>query len=166
MDTLLFSPDFDDRYGTGKITSRIGVQSDAVTFTRTFDFLQSTKTIIEQRTISCVLVDEAHFLTKDQVKQLSDVSDYLGIPVLAYGIRSDFRGEPFAGSQYLLVWADTLTEIKTICHCGRKAIMNSRVDEQGQVVWEGEQVQIGHDYVSTCRKHFKEGITNNKRRAL
>ena len=109
--------------------------------------------------ISCILVDEAHFLSKDHVRQLSDICDYQGIPVLAYGIRTDFRGELFPGSEYLLAWADKLSEIKTVCHCGRKAIMNLRINEKGQVVSEGEQVHIGHDYVSVCRKHFKEKIT-------
>ncbi len=158
MNTLLFAPDFDDRYGVGKITSRIGLQSDAIIFSKTFDFLAATKKVVSDgQVISCVLVDEAHFLTKEQVQQLTDICDYMNIPVLAYGIRSDFRGELFQGSQYLLALADTLTEIKTICHCGKKATMNSRVDQSGKVVWEGDQVQIGHDYVSTCRKHFKEG---------
>ena len=159
MQTLLFAPDLDHRYGVGKITSRIGLQSDATIFSKIFNFFEATKKIVQtDQVISCVLVDEAHFLTKDQVNQLTDISDHLNIPVLAYGIRSDFRGELFEGSQYLLAWADTLTEIKTICHCGKKATMNSRVDQQRKVVWEGNQVQIGHDYVSTCRKHFKEGV--------
>lgn len=158
MQTLLFAPDLDDRYGLGKITSRIGLQSDAIVFSKAFNFLTATQEVLQQgQTISCVLIDEAHFLTKDQVYQLTDICDELNIPVLAYGIRSDFRGELFEGSQYLLAWADTLTEIKTICYCGKKAIMNCRVDAQGHVVKEGNQVQIGHDYVSTCRKHFKRG---------
>jgi thymidine kinase len=163
MQTLIFAPQLDDRYGAGKVTSRIGLQSDAVIFDKKFNFSDYAKEALSSHSLSCVLVDEAHFLTKDQVKQLSDISDYLSIPVLAYGIRSDFRGEPFEGSQYLLAWADKLSEIKTICHCGRKATMNSRVDEQGNVVWEGAQVQIGHDYVSTCRKHFKEGVVSREK---
>lgn len=158
MQTRLFAPDLDHRYGVGKITSRIGLQSDAIVFSRNFNFLSAIKEALQtEKTISCVLVDEAHFLTKDQVYQLTDICDELNIPVLAYGIRSDFQGELFEGSQYLLAWADTLTEIKTICYCGKKAIMNCRVDAQGNVVKEGDQVQIGHDYVSTCRKHFKRG---------
>lgn len=163
MKTLIFAPQLDDRYGLGKITSRIGLQSDAVIFDKLFNFSDHVKDVLDSQSLSCVLVDEAHFLTKDQVKQLSDVSDYLSVPVLTYGIRSDFRGEPFEGSQYLLAWADELSEIKTICHCGRKATMNSRVDEKGDVVWEGAQVQIGHDYVSTCRKHFKEGVVSKEK---
>ena len=160
METLLFTAGFDDRYGVGKITSRIGLQSEAVVFDEAFNFLDYMKHHQHSaKKISCILVDEAHFLSKDHVRQLSDICDYQGIPVLAYGIRTDFRGELFPGSEYLLAWADKLSEIKTVCHCGRKAIMNLRINEKGQVVSEGEQVHIGHDYVSVCRKHFKEKIT-------
>ena len=163
MKTLLFTPEFDDRYAVGQITSRIGVQASATTFNDQFNFFDHVKNILASgKDISCVLVDEAHFLTRDQVSQLSHLCDQLLLPVLAYGIRSDFRGEPFEGSKYLLTWADSLNEIKTICHCGRKATMNSRIDENGKVVWEGSQVQIGHDYVSTCRKHFKEGVVSKE----
>lgn len=163
MDTMLFTPELDDRYGIGKITSRIGVQSSATIFNSQFDFYDCVKNTLESgQDIHCILIDEAHFLTRTQVQQLSDICDKLNLPVLAYGIRSDFRGEPFEGSKYLLTWADNLTEIKTICHCGKKATMNSRVDHEGNVVWEGDQVQIGHDYVSTCRKHFKEGVVAKK----
>lgn len=158
METLLFTAGFDDRYGVGKITSRIGLQSDAIIFDEQFDFLKFiTEKTQKIKKLSCILVDEAHFLTKKHVRELSDVSDYLKIPVLAYGIRTDFRGELFSGSAALLALADKLSEIKTVCHCGRKAIMNLRIDENGHVVSEGAQVHIGHDYVSVCRKHFKEG---------
>lgn len=160
METLLFTAGFDDRYGVGKITSRIGLQADAIIFDETFDFLEYMENYLaatDASKVSCILVDEAHFLTKEHVRQLSDISDYLDTPVLAYGIRTDFRGELFSGSQYLLAWADKLSEIKTVCHCGRKAIMNLRIDENSEVVSEGAQVHIGHDYVSVCRKHFKEG---------
>lgn len=161
MQTLLFTPELDNRYEVGQITSRIGVQSSAITFNEKFNFFDYVKkTQGSGQELSCILVDEAHFLSKTQVRELSDICDQLNLPVLAYGIRSDFRGEPFEGSQYLLTWADSLTEIKTICHCGKKAIMNSRVDQDGNVVWEGSQVQIGHGYVSTCRKHFKEGVVS------
>jgi len=161
METLLFTAGFDDRYGVGKITSRIGLQTDAIIFDKTFNFLEFIVSHLRTTTkLSCILVDEAHFLTKEHVRQLSDVSDFLGIPVLAYGIRTDFRGELFSGSEHLLAWADKLSEIKTVCHCGRKAIMNLRIDENGKVVSEGEQVHIGHDYVSVCRKHFKEGVVS------
>ena len=160
METLLFTAGFDDRYGVGKITSRIGLQSDAIVFDEALNFLEFVVSYLPGAPkLSCILVDEAHFLSKAHVRQLSDVSDFLGIPVLAYGIRTDFRGELFPGSEYLLAWADKLSEIKTVCHCGRKAIMNLRIDENGKVVSEGEQVHIGHDYVSVCRKHFKEKNT-------
>lgn len=157
MDVLLFTPGIDTRFGAGKIASRIGLDANAVTFDKAFDFYEA----IEQaktRTphLKCILIDEAQFLTKDQVKQLARVVDQLDLPVLAYGLRSDFRGEPFEGSQYLLVWADNLAEIKTICHCGKKATMNIRLGVDGKKVVEGQQVQIGGNeaYVAVCRKHF------------
>lgn len=161
METLMFTAGFDDRYGVGKITSRIGLQSDAIVFDASFDFFEFiTHQLRSIQKLSCIFVDEAHFLTKEHVRQLSDVSDRLNLPVLAYGIRTDFRGELFPGSQALLAWADKLSEIKTVCHCGRKAIMNLRIDENGEVVLEGDQVKIGHNYVSVCRKHFKEGVVS------
>lgn len=157
METLLFTASFDDRYGVGNITSRIGLQAEAIIYDEEFDFLEYVETyLMESSRVNCLLVDEAHFLTKEHVQQLSDICDYLDIPVLAYGIRTDFRGELFSGSRYLLAWADKLSEIKTVCHCGRKASMNLRIDKNGAVVSEGEQVHIGHDYVSVCRQHFKE----------
>lgn len=159
MRTLLFTAKLDDRYGVGKITSRIGLQSDAMVFEAGFNFFEAiTHYLATEKKLDCILLDEAHFLSKEQVRQLSDVCDTLNIPVLAYGIRTDFRGELFPGSAALLGLADKLTEIKTVCHCGKKAMMNSRVDEQGKVVWEGEQVKIGHNYVATCRQHFKQGV--------
>lgn len=163
METILFTPSLDDRYEKGNITSRIGLQGDAVCFDKESSIYQEVKATIDGgRDLSCVLIDEAQFLTKEQVQQLADICDDFKIPVLAYGIRSDFRGEPFEGSKYLLAWAEELSEIKTVCHCGRKATMNSRVDENGKVVWEGDQVKIGHNYVSTCRVHFKKGIVSKQ----
>ncbi len=108
--------------------------------------------------VHCVLIDEAQFLTREQVFQLGDVTDRLNIPVLAYGLRTDFQGEPFEGSKYLLAWADNLKEIKAICHCGTKATMVVRFDASGEAVREGSQIEIGGNdrYVSMCRKHFKE----------
>lgn len=158
MRTLLFTPLIDTRYEIGTITSRIGLASDAIVFDNTFDFYSYVKKRIKDpEPIKCVLVDEAQFLTKDQVFQLSNVADTLNIPVLTYGLRSDFLGEPFEGSRYLLAWAEELNEIKTICHCGRKATMNARVDEKGRMVRSGAQVQIGGNdlYVPLCHKHFK-----------
>jgi len=160
MDTLIFAPSVDNRYGEGVVTSRIGIQSDAILFTKDSDIISEIRAqCLHNPNIKCVLIDEAQFLTKSQVYQLCQVTDDMNIPVLAYGLRSDFLGEPFEGSQYLLTWADLLIEIKTICHCGSKATMNMRIDEQGQPVREGEQVEIGGNerYVSVCRRHYRLG---------
>jgi len=157
MDTLLFIPAIDNRFGTGKIHSRIGLHADAISIDDHFDMYEYTRNqLLENPKLTCVLVDEAQFLKKEQVKQLCRIVDELNLPVLAYGIRSDFLGEPFPGSLYLLVWADNLVEIKTICHCGRKATMNARIDSQGHIVKSGEQIQIGGNerYIAMCRKHF------------
>ena len=157
MATLLFTPAIDTRYGKNTIASRIGLTADAISFDPSFNlFLFTENEYRNNQNIKCVLVDEAQFLSKQQVKQLTQITDQLNIPVLTYGIRSDFLGEPFPGSQYLLVWADNIIEIKTICHCGKKAIMNARIDENGQMIKAGNQVQIGGNerYVAMCRKHF------------
>ncbi len=158
MRTLVLAPAFDDRYGAGKVTSRIGIETEATTFTRDTNLFALAKASHTEKSLHCVLIDEAQFLTRDQVFQLSDVTDKLNIPVLAYGLRTDFQGEPFEGSKYLLAWADNLKELKAICHCGSKAIMVLRMDENGNAVTEGSQVEIGGNdrYVSMCRKHFKE----------
>lgn len=158
MDTIMYTPSVDTRYGTNKISSRIGLESNAISFDTAFNlFTDAKKQITANPNIACILIDEAQFLTKQQVLQLTDIVDELDMPVLAYGLRSDFMGEPFEGSKYLLIWADNLVELKTICHCGRKATMNTRMDEQGQVVKAGEQIQIGGNerYISMCRRHFK-----------
>jgi thymidine kinase len=157
METLLFTPSLDKRFGENTISSRIGLKSEAVSFDHTFNFFEYTKKhLVTHPGTACVLLDEAQFLTKKQVMELGMIADQLNLPVLTYGLRTDFRGEPFEGSQYLLAWADNLNEIKTICHCGRKATMNARMDEQGKVIKTGEQVQIGGNerYVAMCRKHF------------
>ena len=157
MNTPLFTPDFDNRFGTGKITSRIGLDSHAIKFSRTFDFFTHTqKSLDTVPSLKCLLIDEAQFLTKPQVSQLCEVVDELSLPVLTYGLRTDFLGELFEGSQYLLAWADEITEIKTICHCGSKAIMNARINDCGECVREGAQIEIGGNdrYISLCRKHF------------
>jgi thymidine kinase len=160
MDTLLFTPVIDNRFAAGKIASRIGLVNDAISFDRTFNFFdyieKAQKTLPK---LKCILVDEAHFMTKDQVMQLAQVVDNLKLPVLTYGLRTDFRAEVFEGSQYLLSWAEELTEIKTICHCGSKATMNARIDKQGKIVREGEQIEIGGNdrYIALCRKHFVGG---------
>lgn len=159
MQTMLLCPIIDDRAGAGRIQSRIGLAAEAVPFERTQDLLELVRAEHARRKLACVLVDEAQFLTTDQVYQLTEVADELGIPVLAYGIRTDFQGNLFEGSQRLLAWADKLIEIKTICHCGRKATMVLRVDSSGKAVREGDQIEIGGNdrYVSVCRRHFKEG---------
>ena len=161
MNTLVLAPELDNRYGVGKVTSRIGLEADAQTFTPERDLLNLISTAHANKTLHCVLVDEAQFLTRDQVYQLGEVTDSLDIPVLAYGLRTDFRGEPFEGSKYLLAWSDNLRELKAICHCGAKATMVIRLDETGNPVKEGSQVEIGGNdrYVSLCRRHFKALLT-------
>jgi len=158
MDTLLFTYAMDTRYGPGLITSRIGLQKQAITYDRDFDFFCYVK---GAKSVYCVLVDEAQFLAKKQVDQLGEVVDKLDIPVLTYGLRTDFQGNTFEGSQRLLAIADILTELKTVCHCGRKATMNMRIDEHGKKITQGEQIEIGGNerYVSVCRKHFNRGIS-------
>jgi thymidine kinase len=158
MSTLILAPSLDDRYGVGRVTSRIGLEASATTFTRADDLLEIVEVCVKEEQVHCVLIDEAQFLTKEQVFQLSQVTDQLGIPVLAYGLRTDFQGEPFEGSKYLLAWSDNLTELKAICHCGRKATMVVRLDENGNAITSGSQVEIGGNdrYVSMCRRHFIE----------
>ena len=160
MNTLVMAPALDDRYGAGKVTSRIGLETEATTFRPEQDLLDIVKSKLDESPLHCVLIDEAQFLTKEQVFQLGDVSDKLNIPVLAYGLRTDFQGEPFEGSKYLLAWSDNLKELKAICHCGSKAIMVVRMDERGETIREGSQIEIGGNdrYVSMCRKHFKENF--------
>ena len=160
MSTIVLAPAFDDRFGKGKVTSRIGIETDATTFTSDMNLLDVVTAAHEEAQVHCVLIDEAQFLTRDQVFQLSELTDKLNIPVLAYGLRTDFQGEPFEGSKYLLAWSDNLKELKAICHCGRKATMVLRMDEEGNAVTEGSQVEIGGNdrYVSMCRKHFKEAF--------
>jgi len=158
MSTLILAPDFDDRYGVGKVTSRIGLESVATTFGSNEDLFRLIRARDLESPLHCVLVDEAQFLSKEQVHQLGEVTDELRIPVLAYGLRTDFQGEPFEGSKYLLAWADSLVELKAICFCGSKATMVIRLDSEGNAVAQGSQVEIGGNdrYVSMCRKHFKE----------
>ena len=158
MHTLILAPRLDDRNGAGKVTSRIGLESSATTFSPDEDLYKLISTESAQEGLNCVLVDEAQFLTREQVFQLGEVTDELNIPVLTYGIRTDFQGEPFDGSKYLLAWADNLKELKAICFCGNKATMVIRLDEEGNAITQGSQVEIGGNdrYVSMCRKHFKE----------
>jgi len=158
MTAAIYTAALDDRYGVGKVSSRIGLSMDALVFDSQLDFFQSCSALRQQGPLDCVLIDEAQFLTKTQVKQLTEVVDRLNVPVLAFGLRTDFLGETFAGSQALLAWADKLIELKTVCHCGRKANFVVRLDEQGRAATAGSQVQIGGNdrYVSMCRAHFKE----------
>jgi thymidine kinase len=159
MDTLLFTPSIDTRYGQGKITSRIGLNTDAISIDSQFNLFEHTQAKLSKNPkITCVFVDEAQFLSKQQVEQLTEIVDTLNLPVLAYGLRNDYRGETFEGSLYLLIWADNLVEIKTICHCGRKAIMNTRIDANGKAIRAGSGVHIGgnESYIAMCRRHFKE----------
>lgn len=159
MRVAILTPRLDDRAGTGVVASRIGLRADAVAFERGDDLERWVREDIAARgKLDCVLVDEAQFLTRAQVWQLSEVVDALRIPVLCYGLRTDFRGELFEGSQYLLAWADEMSEIKTICHTGKKATMTVRVNEQGLAVQDGPQVEIGGNerYVSVSRAEFKK----------
>jgi len=157
MHPLLFTPRLDDRYEVGVIRSRIGLEAKAETFDRESDLFEAVRHRLGQQNVHCVLVDESQFLTRDQVFQLTEVVDRLSIPVLCFGLRTDFQGELFEGSRYLLAWADRLQELKTICHTGEKATMVVRVDEQGYALREGSQVEIGGNerYVSVSRREFK-----------
>ncbi len=161
METLLMTVSFDDRFGKGKIASRIGLEAPALLFDGKTDMAGLILEQVEKGKVDCVLIDEAQFLSKEQVWQLSDIADIHGIPVLCYGIRTDFQGQLFEGSKWLLAWADKLNELKTICHCGRKAGMVLRVDENGKPIREGAQVEIGGNdrYVPVCRRHFKEAMS-------
>jgi thymidine kinase len=158
MNPLLFTPALDDRYEVGVIKSRIGLEADAVTFRKEDDLFESVKKVLHEQNVHCVLVDESQFLTRDQVFQLTEVVDRLTIPVLCFGLRTDFQGELFEGSRYLLAWSDQLEELKTICHTGKKATMVVRVDDEGYALLEGSQVEIGGNerYVSVSRKEFKD----------
>ena len=159
MRTLILTPRLDNRAGEGIVASRIGLKASAVTFTGGDDLAALVRQALAAKgKIDCVLIDEAQFLSKAQVWQLTDVVDSLKIPVLAYGLRTDFRGELFEGSQYLLAWADNLIELKTICHSGKKANMVVRVDANGRAVTEGPQVEVGGNelYVSVSRPEFKK----------
>ncbi|MCC4633166.1 thymidine kinase [Xanthomonas dyei] len=159
MRTLILTPKLDHRAGSGVVASRIGLRADGRAFDRDTELQQLVeRDIAAQGALHCVLVDEAQFLSRAQVWQLSEVVDRLRIPVLCYGLRTDFRGELFEGSQFLLAWADELEEIKTICHSGSKATMTVRVDAQGHAVQDGPQVEIGGNerYVSVSRPEFKK----------
>ncbi|EYU16120.1 thymidine kinase [Photorhabdus aegyptia] len=165
MRTLVFTAEIDTRFEKGKVKSRIGLSADALLFSQQTDIGELIRNENNQAKVHCVLIDECHFLTKVQIEQLCKVTDYDDIPVLCYGLRTDFRGELFSGSQYLLAWADKLVELKTICHCGRKANRTLRLDSEGVVICDGEQVDIGGNekYVSVCRKHYMDAVCEVKK---
>jgi thymidine kinase len=166
MRTLILVPALDTRYGEGVVGSRIGLRAQGRRVARDEDLWAVVESDVGARgPLHCVLVDEAQFLTRAQVWQLSDVVDRLDVPVLAYGLRTDFRGELFEGSQALLAWADSLVELKTICHTGKKATMVVRVDDRGRAVKEGPQVEIGGNdrYVSVSRAEFKKVMAGESR---
>lgn len=163
MATMLFTAAVDDRGGHGIIRSRIGLVADAVPFGAQTDIEAAVVAEQSARPLGCVLVDEAQFLSRAQVDQLAAVCDRLGIPVLTYGLRTDFRGELFEGSARLLAIADKLVEIKAVCECGRKATMNLRIDADGAPVRDGAQTEIGGNdrYVALCRRHFFERLAGS-----
>jgi thymidine kinase len=160
MRTLVFAPAIDTRAGLGRIRSRIGLEADAEVLSATDNLFARVQREHGISPIACVLVDEAQFLTPAQVTQATDVADDLGIPVLCYGLRTDFQGKLFPGSAALLAIADDIIELKTICHCGRKATMNLRTDPTGKALREGAQVEIGGNerYVPMCRRHYKAAL--------
>ncbi|ROR14848.1 thymidine kinase [Erwinia sp. JUb26] len=168
MRTMVYTAEFDNRFGAGRIGSRIGLSSPAQLYSHETSLFNEIKAENLIEPIHCVLLDESQFLTRAQVKELAEVVDQLDIPVLCYGLRTDFRGELFSGSQYLLAWADKLVELKTVCHCGRKAGMVLRLNEQGKPFKEGAQVQVGgnESYVSVCRKHYYEALESGSSRAI
>ncbi|RNJ63641.1 MAG: thymidine kinase [Porphyrobacter sp. IPPAS B-1204] len=160
MATMLWTAALDSRSG-GLVKSRIGLESEAHKFAPDTDLWAAVSAAHKVQPLDCVLVDEAQFLTPDQVWQLARLADEGGIPVLCYGLRTDFQGELFPGSAVLLGIADALVELKAVCHCGRKATMNLRVDDSGAAVRQGQQTEIGGNdrYVALCRKHFSEALS-------
>ncbi|WP_039016997.1 thymidine kinase [Halocynthiibacter namhaensis] len=162
MQSYLLTYGFDDRAGTARIASRIGIGADADTFTPGEDMYAKIKARLDQGPCACIFIDESQFMTKDQVWELARAVDDLKVPVMCYGLRVDFRGELFPGSAALLALADEMREVRTICHCGKKASMVLRMDENGHPLMDGAQVQIGGNetYVSVCRRHWREAVEN------
>ncbi|PTV95558.1 thymidine kinase [Rhodobacter aestuarii] len=160
MDTLLITARLDGRAGEGQIASRIGIGAKASCFSETTDMFDLIKRRLDQGACACVFVDEAQFLTEAQVWQLARAVDDLGVPVMCYGLRVDFRGQLFPGSAALLALADEMREVRTICHCGKKATMVVRLGPDGKALHDGAQVQIGGNetYVSLCRRHWREAM--------
>ncbi len=160
METMLWTAALDDRFGQGQVTSRIGLNAVAGKFAPETDLFADISAEHATRPLACVMVDEAQFLSRAQVLQLARIADDVGIPVLCYGLRTDFQAELFPGSAALLGLADALIELKAVCECGRKSSMNLRVDALGNAVKEGEQTEVGGNdrYVALCRKHFMEKV--------
>jgi thymidine kinase len=160
MRTVIFTAAFDNRAGVGRVASRIGLSSDALVFDGKTDFLAEIAKLHAEAPLACVFIDEANFLSEHHVWQLAAVADTLGISVMAYGLRTDFQGKLFPASKELLAIADELREIRTICHCGRKAMMVARFDAEGKVIREGAQIDVGGNekYVSFCRRHWVEAV--------
>lgn len=168
METMLWTAKLDERAGAGVIGSRIALSAPAHSYDENVDLFDAITDELKKRGLDCILVDEAQFLSQRHVLQLCEVVDKLGIPVLCYGLRSDFQGKLFPGSAALLALADNLVELKAVCECGRKATMNLRVDEEGYAVASGEQTEIGGNdrYIALCRKHFFERLNESRARQL
>ena len=160
MATYLITAQFDNRAGQARIASRIGIGEDADTFAPGEDLFAKLQSRFMQGNVACVFIDEAQFLTRDQVWQLARAVDDLGVPVMCYGLRVDFQGNLFSGSAALLAWADEMREVRTICHCGKKATMVVRKGPDGRALKDGEQVVIGGNetYQSLCRRHWREAV--------
>ena len=168
METMLWTAAFDDRAGSGTIGSRIALSAPANTYDDDCNLFEAVVQELIKRKLDCILIDEAQFLTQRHVLELSRVSDELGIPVLCYGLRTDFQGKLFPGSAALLALADNLVELKAVCECGRKATMNLRVDQDGHAVVAGAQTEIGGNdrYIALCRKHFFQRLNESHARQL
>jgi thymidine kinase len=168
METMLWTASFDERAGAGTIGSRIALSAPANSYEKSVDLFAAITDELKRRKLDCILIDEAQFLTRDHVLQLCRISDEIGIPVLCYGLRTDFQGNLFPGSAALLALADVLIELKAVCECGRKATMNLRVDADGHAVAAGAQTEIGGNdrYVALCRRHFFERLREGEARQL
>jgi thymidine kinase len=168
METMLWTAALDERSGAGIIGSRIALSAPAHIYDDSVDLYEAIGEELKKRELDCILVDEAQFLSQRHVLQLCEIADHVGIPVLCYGLRTDFQGKLFPGSAALLALADTLVELKAVCECGRKATMNLRVDAEGHAVAEGLQTEIGGNdrYIALCRRHFFERLNEGRARQL
>ncbi len=165
MVPYLLTADLDDRAGNGRIASRIGIDAEADTFTPQTDLFAMIEDRLAEGPVACVFLDEAQFMTQDQVWQLARVVDDLDVPVMCYGLRVDFRGQLFPGSATLLALADEMREVRTICHCGKKATMVVRLDGSGKALLDGAQVMVGGNetYLSLCRRHWREAVGDTRK---